>query len=438
MEILLPASQALKVGTEAAVENPPGNDPYIQALGKGILQIYETQADIASAIDTTLEHRGFMAPAYAFGLVRIALQEQVLHDVQQASDGTNLYRLRHKTRPFDGYEEPAVWVETIREFFEPNSPRRADILAHLKHDTVATTVTRRYILPEIIAGLLRDRVGPSPSVLDIGSSKPIGLVRMALSGRLNGDRPVIPQLSIHFVRPSRPGTETQLEDDPMNAHLQQVYAKTPQISIGVGGDIMPVEDKRIERWVRSSFYPKEYNMAPPHQMHNSLTTVEETSPAEYEMLVKANPENIYAYQADFTKLNYLDLYRFLRQQRIHPAVANFRNGFDLVTLLTMTYELTPSKRQVILQTAGRLASKRGVVIVQDWITQDPADPRSFIAEAASFGEEYKYRTWVIDPRNPDTKPLEVFVSRNGRVQNVMLGKDFEEFCQTYSVRLHAL
>jgi hypothetical protein len=434
MDILLPPSEALRTGIEAAIENPPGNDERIRALGHGLLHVYAIDPEIGETINKSLATRETMVPAYAFGLVRIAFQEQILHEVQHDPDSKrNTYMLRNNMDPFDGYDQPETWATTIQEFLQPDNPRRADIQHRLEHATVATTVTRRYILPQIIASLLQPRIGDTPSVLDIGSSKPIGIIRMALSGQLNGESAnFMPQLSVNFVRPHDDDPK-QYIPDPRNEQLQRVYAHTPKISLGVAGDIMSVDEEPAERWVRSSFYPKEYATTAGHR-NGGLTVVEETSPSEYELLIQAKPPNIHVYQADFTKLNHKKFREFL--QGISPTVA--KEGFDFVDALTMTYELTPPKRQRVIRTAGRLTSRRGVVVLQDWLTQDSNDPHTFNAEATSFGEQFKYRTWIIDPHKPEQKPHELFVSRNGRVQDVMLGKDFEEFCDVYGVNLDAL
>jgi hypothetical protein len=396
-----PVIENLRTGLEAYVEQPPGRDGIIRVMGRAGLRALDDNAHMREVVERSLGPRGTIVPAYAAGLLRVALQKNILYTPVETPDGVKHVQ-NGSLDPFAGFEDERRWYDFMNDCLTPGSLTEADIARHLREETVGTTVTDRYVIPKLIGQLLSDRLGAHPRVLDIGCGPMHGLKRWGLLGRLHREggnflKILAPQ-HIQIVRPG-PLPNQYLFDRAAHTYLWDVNQRPLEFSQAWGGDLNAPNDPAVMRSSRSGYYPREYK--------------EGRRVTEFDLLSQVNIDEVGFYQGDFTDLDYADF-----RQRTGMEAAEITMG------LTVAYEMTSGDQEKYFETMRRLTAPNGIMIVQEFAQRPPGDPTRILTDATSFGERFQYRTFVLDPRDPEPHFMEWFISDSGRPRQAMVGEDF--------------
>lgn len=104
------------------------------------------------------------------------------------------------------------------------------------------------------------------------------------------------------------------------------------------------------------------------------------------------------------------------------------NTYDAVILSTILYQLRPEEQAILLEKAWRMLTENGTLIVQDFATKDPKDPRQLNFGVSWFTEAFAYRTFVAGKNAKSFR--EALRWNNGRCKIVEPGDDFDDIFQT--------
>jgi len=336
-----------------------------------------TQNDnFRSTIHELLDFRPDISPNYAVNLTLRAIQKQLTRES---------YRRKYP----EAYTNPDLWSRAIAEVSNPtNLAENDEFMWDIMYRHVQSNIAERYKSFTLLMHLMRNRFEDAPSILDIGCSQNQGLKRIAISHIL----PFAPFQSVIEDGREAPGLEIQI--------LNRLVGTPLKLGPSIGIDIMHPRDVSNKEWARScSFYPSELLLDQRRE--------------EYDLLDTAEPPQVGFYAADFTHFDHED---FSKESPVKK--------FDMVTFSTVLYQISDeAQRQKMLDNARRLMKPNGLIIVQDFVTVDPADNTRMVFHPNWFEHTFLYATMVIDPLDPTGQIREVFRWENGRCRRMMAGHE---------------
>ena len=346
---------------KAQTINPPGNDERIAAFSQAMLHLGETSE--GNQLRTAIEARRFETASYGANLLLRAVQKQLMQ--------------RDATYPNE-YDTHQAWSEGLTDILTtPDS--KAELYDDLSQRHTQSNVVERYKAFKLTKELLSPVLPPAPRILDVGCSRNHGLKKMMLN------------LPFTPVRCGVQATDTILPSGLADRLFNSMIAAPASYGPSTGIDITDVRVPENTEWAKScSFYPSELL---------SLTAV-----TEYDYL-------------DAINLRHLDF----KQANILQKVDLPKNTFDIITVSTFMYQLSPEERQVAHAALRKLVSHDGVIMYQDFAKPDRTR-EELMYEKAWFSTMFPYRTIVEFPERAGAL-YEAFRWSNGRCQQWIPGKD---------------
>lgn len=254
---------------------------------------------------------------------------------------------------------------------------------------VQSNVSERHKSLPVIFYSNRERFGDEITRLDIGSSIKRGL-KKEIEG---GFSPVL---------------EAQGADiDTFNRTIRLPIPIRHALAV----DIEDVERSSVREWAEAC------TLMPKERLNKRLVD-------EYRRLDRTDYGDIISFvNSDFIEHTY--------PWESHPSA---EQRYDVVTMFTFLYMLTPEEREVAIRRAKRTTRKNGLLVVQDFASIDDTEDAEFeeVLETPVneqhrlrffkniYGGTYRYRTFVYDPMQPEKGFQSVFEFDKGRCERVRL------------------
>jgi hypothetical protein len=358
-------------------ESPPRGDPIIGAYCIALHQIAQTQ-EYGVVIDNFLEDHPGISPSYA--------QNKLLRPTQA-------YELRtNPDYPHGGFDNPNRWLRTFETILD--DPENFGNFFIDSRRNVASNVSERYKAIKLIMLTVGERFETAPNILDIGCSQNLGLIRLAASHQRTHDH------HKHLDDHAETGSlnTNWIIDATDTSSLKRLLSIDAPIGGSVGIDIMNVEDPLVKGWAKScSFYPSELFDA--------------RKVAQYEQLAQSRSEAVSFFRGDFADFDHAQF------QVTYP-----NKKFGLVTFSTMLYQCSPAERQRMLENAMLYVHPEGVIVIQDFVKTNSSDPHELQFYKNWFARKYRYRTMVLDMREPELGFQELFRWDSGRCEKMKAGR----------------
>lgn len=407
--VLSPRLEALSRAYAQEMGRPTGGDKIIAAYAKAAEQ--EIHHEFGEFLENSFEFRdSYRPPIEAHHAVQLTLRVLQKHMLKH-------YPHIYPTRFF----KHRMWSEKINELI--NDPDTAsDIEGDLVVREVQSNVVERYKAFKLIAHMYRDRIGTYPEILDVGCSLNLGLKKLALNQRYPFD-------SIEVGQKKPGGFETKRD---MTRAANTLLASRLAIGASLGVDVFmaPGNDNvDTKEWVRAcSFYPSELLKPALLMEFNDLQSEAENRVTYFsgDFTNEDEMENLHIQYSsrkwEFENPNYKNSEQSLlelvtRLQGPHPD----EGLFDMVIFSTSMYLMSWHQRVRALKRAKKLAKPTGLIVVQDFAEKRPSGNTKLRFHNDFMYDAMPYRTYVIDPKSPETDPQMIFAWETGRCQRLQLG-----------------
>lgn len=246
---------------------------------------------------------------------------------------------------------------------------------------------------KLIGLALQERFGLNPKVLDVGTSQ------------MHGPKHLM--LGLPFTRTVMDGAEKQTEKR-FNQEVRRHWRPSAIDCV----DIFFPDDPSNKNWAfANSFYPKE--LADPRKV------------ARYRRLSDANVPGVAFARADFSAEDPEPQYLMQDQQyRMHVGDTLKKHEYDVISTLTMLYQLSPEERRQWFVNCKDYLKPDGVIVVSDFAALKDLDESACPTDSLNFDvkwtDEFSYRTFVYDNATPEKGFQEVYRWLNGRCRKVQI------------------
>lgn len=359
--------------------HPDGKDKYIGAYAVAMAEVVEEQRE-GDFLQTVFTHRPSLHGGYAANLLLRGAQKQKL-DLQS--------EFAERSYP-EGYDAPGKWGGFLRRLIS-NANDYPDFSYDMQVRNIQSNISERYKGIKLAAHMYRRSLGENPTILDIGCSQNLGLKKIALVPRFKFDK-------VKVRHHGRFGISPILIDD-VSRSLRANRLINSKLDIGPSVGVDLPFDERNERqerlWARAcSFYPSEL-------LNDNLRR-------RYVNFQNADtPDKVKIAYADARSPTQLD------------SAVGVKQKFDLVSLSTILYQLSPSNRICLLENAMKKAKKDGLLVVQDFakVVDDHDGNLEFIDDWTK--QSYSYRTNIIDMKHEGAGFKEAFAWESPRCRGGM-------------------
>ncbi len=351
--LTVPSARGFIEVLQSYTNSPPAEDRYFGSFAAGTLEAHDCHKAVRELLDSAWQQR-MCAPSYAVKLLLGSLQYAHIED------------------PDYPYEAPAEWRDVLIQTVENPDTRHA-LYQDLTTHELQSNKSERYKSVRLFLGMQRERLGDAPTILDIGCSLNLGLKQLA---------------GVSAFEPVRldgvPGRDEELLGQYINNGLLPQF---PDGKIGhsLGIDTVDPDEETVRRAESDSHYPSELSPENREKFHTLFL-------AEHEKVSFA-PVDLLAGES-------------------LPTIPE--QGFDLVTMCTMLYQLSEVERIKLVQAAGHVLSANGFVVVQDFAYPDETDPQQLRFRENWFSDPYPYRTMVYDMAEPERGYRTLFSWSDGR------------------------
>lgn len=246
---------------------------------------------------------------------------------------------------------------------------------------------------KLIGLALQERFGPNPKVLDVGTSQ------------MHGPKHLM--LGLPFTPTVMDAAEKQTEKR-FNREVRRHWKPSAIDCI----DIFFPDDPSNKNWAfANSFYPKE--LADPKKV------------ARYRRLSDANVPGVAFARADFSAEDPEPQFLTQDQQyRMHIGDTLKESDYEIISTLTMLYQLSPDERRQWFVNCKDYLKPDGIIVVSDFASLKDLHENSCPTDSLNFDvkwtDEFSYRTFVYDKATPEKGFQEVFRWLNGRCRKVQI------------------
>lgn len=308
------------------------------------------------------------------------------------------------------YYDTHKWEQTISAIHL--NKRLNDIIAEdLKGNVLSTVPDRGKGLAMVIDNLVHtERLEEPPRILDIGSGPLMLLKKLLLKGTelgavkstvtkkgfgLNFDPVEVYEALDGFEEDNSQVTEHRLGQLAVNG----IFEKQNFISQGVGVDLESYYDKEIQsKRLSHSFRP--------------LELIVDAHRVEEYILINACP------------LESMPQLLPIKMDILSPEAEKIFNtdakwDFDIVWASFVMYQFSEEQRERVYGLLKNAVSEKGVIVVQDFVEVDEADP-SKLHYYANWVNDWQCRTVIMDMQNQG-EWQEAYRWNNGRLNKLIIG-----------------
>ncbi len=371
------------------VRRPMGNDSGIAGFSLAMITAVEDYPTLAEiAVETDLYH-------YVESPRDVV--NQTLRAVQAQAIGRDVTGYPHKYLAPDlsiasVSEVSAHWYDLISEIVSEN--HSLDELAYDVHfRRMQSMQVERSKAVKLVGLAMENRFGPSPKILDIGTSQ------------MHGPKHLM--LGLPFAR-----THADTSQGSANKEFNQQLTRLWKPSAIDCVDLFFPDDPSNKNWAfANSFYPKE--LADDHKV------------AKYRRISEANVPDVAFARADFSADDPDPVY--IKQDahfRVSLGGELNKHDYDIVSTLTTLYQFSPEERRQWLINCKEYLRPDGVIVMSDFAvlredvnTDHPTDKLDF---DVNWTDNYAYRTFVYDNKQPEKGFQEVYRWLNGRCKKVQI------------------
>lgn len=370
---------AIQAELRLQAERPPAQDHRIAAFSEALLQAL-SDTPVRSFYEFVLGHRRQLSPSYGVNLSLRAFQKQLLRHAQQWDYPK-------------AFTEPQAWYDSFHYFLDEARPPADEITFDLCIRDAQSNVSERYKSLKLIGNIFAARLGPKPTVLDIGCSQNLGLKRLAANlpfAPLKGSAAIFePEAEKSFAG-----------DSQLNDRLNNLLSSEFALAHGVGVDIWPKADPLVREWAKScSFYPSELLQRQLLKSYERLEALDDPA-------------------VSFAHLDFAEPLPDAAGRTARRGLGLPR--YELVCFSTVLYQQNRQQLETMLANARLLVAEHGLIVVQDFARLDRLRPGRLVFEQSWFAQHYPYRTFVYDPTQPEAGFSELMRWQNGRCEKVAL------------------
>lgn len=349
----------------------PKEDPYIRAFCEAFDAMYD-EPEVVELIDMFLEIRQLKGPMlrwHACNHIFRAVQAQMIRREEEIGYPQN-------------FSHAAEWIPEIRSIVgsrkQGDMGFEVDLLIH----NVQSNVSGRYRSMAMVLDALQDRYPEidgeqTITALDVACSLNRGYTHIASN---------IPFDPIMEAR---------------NAHLPTVNRRIQnriRFNDSLGVDLKSLNDENTRWWAEAcSMYPSE-------RLDRRLVST-------YQQLDRLQVPGLSFEDADFVETGPEG--RWDPQGRMHPSRIR---KYDVVTMYTFLYQLSPEEYHIALQHAEAAVKSDGIIIIQDFMNTLDHDMHAVTFNSSS--EDWSYRTFALDMRQRAAGLQPLFVWNNGRCEKL--------------------
>lgn len=350
--------------------NPPANDPCLAAFGRAASELIQENKLLRPFLSTALRYRAEnnrnVEPRYVANMLPRVFQKRILFDRRIAD-----YPFQFDSRR---------WKAEIQDDLSTQEGQ-ADFFFIMQVRDIQSNISERYKALKILGPLYEDRFDNEPTILDIGCSQNQGLKKLHLPGRF---MPVAGGLPLS-------------QKEWMNSLIDGAWE--PGESVGV--DAWPI-DREVSWWAKScTFRPVELLIKGRVDEYDAIDAIPNEPPASF-----------------FGDVD------FAQVPPDYPADTEpVGHDFDIAVLSTVLYQLSPDKRQSMLQNAYDHTQSEGLVVVIDFAYPMDNNPHELVyLDDDMYKKDFQYRTLVFDKTRPEMGFQEFLIWNNGRCNRAKLGE----------------
>lgn len=336
-----------------------------------------TMGYFATAARMAIEHEDFYDLVYEIheSQPRVKPKEvvNILHRGYQA-DQLELRRQNLSSYP-EGFDDTEKWLSTFAEV-EDDMIRLGILSNNVCRNRIQSNIAERYKTPQLLASLMRDRLGDNPSVLDIGCSELHGGIKLVYSNQPDSMCKPFEPIQLSYNHHNRLFMPSKRLSRLSNLAIAQ------EIDYGevVGVDITRIDDWHVKQWAKSCSFRTDELRDPAKE-------------AEYDLLDTLDPQHqrVRFYNGDFSVET--DVREFINQSPI--------DKYKIIIFSAILYQSEPDEQQAMLKHAYELLDEDGIILIQD-------------DREGNFEQKYTFVASVIDAHDIDAGEQEIIRWESGR------------------------
>lgn len=321
-------------------EQPPAGDRVIGAMSRALSELLEADTSVqdlfTGIISTRLKRNNELDFTYLANLTVRSVQNAVL-----SCDYEDYPR---------AFKNVDIWRNELPDILKSRGrASESQFLADMLLREINSNLSERYKTVQWLGHLSLDG---SMTMLDIGCSQNHGLVHLSS----------VDKLPFGDVTANVTVDDEVTTDEEITRKLNMLSHTPLNVEDGWGFDVWPIYDEALRDWVRSSsFRPEELE--------------DETAVKRYEMLSNAR---------GLTNIHSLHSRYYTDPEIIEQILPD--KQFDIVTMLTLLYQLSLDDRRAMHEIARDHVAPGGLLLIQDGVSIP--DTENFALDEVEFDSEY--------------------------------------------------